>query len=147
MLTGAAPSTPDAAAPDAADEPEALRERCGEEADLRAVYAGLAALGIDYGPVFRGLEKGYRTDSEAVGRLAGRSADGHLVHPAVFDAAFHTAALPAHAPEGRAFVPAGLGRLRFTGLRGTPRGPPADCAPWRATPRDWTCGSGTNESN
>ncbi|MGV9701408.1 SDR family NAD(P)-dependent oxidoreductase [Streptomyces sp. NPDC003483] len=130
VLTGADPSMPgssmsdpsmsDPSMPDAADGPAALRERCGEEADLQAVYAGLAALGIDYGPVFRGLEKGHRTDTEAVARLVGRPADGHLVHPAVLDAAFHTAALPSRAPEGRAFVPAGLGRLRFTGLRGTP---------------------------
>ncbi|WP_405833192.1 SDR family NAD(P)-dependent oxidoreductase [Streptomyces sp. NBC_01176] len=115
VLTGAAESVPDA------DEgPAALRERCGEEADLSAVYAGLTALGIDYGPAFRGLEHGHRTDSEALGRLARRPAAGHLVHPAVLDAAFHTAALPANAPEGRAFVPAGVGRLRFTGRGGTP---------------------------
>ncbi|WP_107065699.1 type I polyketide synthase [Streptomyces aureus] len=99
-------------------DPEAeltvLRERCDEEADLTAVYAGLQALGIDYGPAFRGLERGRRTDTAAVGRLARRPAAGHLLHPAVLDAAFHTAALPADAPEGRAFVPAGVGRLRFT---------------------------------
>ncbi|MER5407732.1 SDR family NAD(P)-dependent oxidoreductase [Streptomyces sp. NPDC002769] len=115
VLTGAAES-----APDADEEPAVLRERCGEEADLSAVYARLTALGIEYGPAFRGLEQGHRTDSEAVGRLARRPAAGHLVHPAVLDAAFHTAALPTNAPEGRAFVPAGAGRVRFTGRRGTP---------------------------
>ncbi|MFI5809740.1 SDR family NAD(P)-dependent oxidoreductase [Streptomyces sp. NPDC051643] len=115
VLTGAAEP-----APDAGEELAALRERCGEEVGLSAVYAGLTALGIDYGPAFRGLEQGHRTDSEAVGRLARRPAAGHLVHPAVLDAAFHTAALPANAPEGRAFVPAGVGRLRFTDLGGTP---------------------------
>ncbi|MFG2475074.1 SDR family NAD(P)-dependent oxidoreductase [Streptomyces fagopyri] len=115
VLTGAAEP-----APDPGEEPATLRERCGDEADLPAVYAGLAALGIDYGPAFRGLEQGHRADSEAVGRLARRPAAGHLVHPAVLDAAFHTAALPANAPAGRAFVPAGVGRLRHTGLGGTP---------------------------
>ncbi|MFE2137170.1 SDR family NAD(P)-dependent oxidoreductase, partial [Streptomyces sp. NPDC059466] len=115
VLTGAAePAT------HACEEPAALRERCDEEADLPAVYAGLTALGIDYGPAFRGLEQGHRTDSEAVGRLARRPAAGHPVHPAVLDAAFHTAALPANAPSDRAFVPAGVGRLRFTGLGGPP---------------------------
>ncbi|WP_406835359.1 SDR family NAD(P)-dependent oxidoreductase [Streptomyces sp. AHU1] len=107
-------------APDAGGELAVLRERCVEEADLPAVYAGLTALGIDYGPAFRLLEQGHRTDTAAVGRLARRPAAGHLLHPAVLDAAFHTAALPADAPAGRAFVPAGVGRLRFTGLRAAP---------------------------
>ncbi|MEU9206408.1 SDR family NAD(P)-dependent oxidoreductase [Streptomyces sp. NPDC048415] len=107
-------------ASDAGESPAALRERCDEEVDLSGVYAQLAALGIDYGPAFRGLDQGHRTDSAALGRLAQRPAAGHLLHPAVLDAAFHTAALPGNAPEGRAFVPAGFGRLRFTGLRTTP---------------------------
>jgi len=98
----------------------ALREQCDEEVDLSSVYAGLAALGIDYGPAFRGLEEGRRTDVAALGRLARTPAAGHLLHPAVLDAAFHTAALPGDAPKGRAFVPAGVGRLRFTGLRTAP---------------------------
>ncbi|GGN49832.1 hypothetical protein GCM10011579_003930 [Streptomyces albiflavescens] len=97
-----------------------LREQCTEDVDLSGVYGRLAALGIDYGPAFRGLEAGHRADSVALGRLADKPAAGHLLHPAVLDAAFHTAALPGNAPEGRAFVPAGVGRLRFTGVRTTP---------------------------
>ncbi|MGY5046318.1 SDR family NAD(P)-dependent oxidoreductase [Streptomyces sp. 900105755] len=97
-----------------------VREQCTQEADLPAVYAGLSALGIDHGPAFRGLEQGRRGHSAALGRLAARPAAGHLLHPAVLDSAFHTAALPQDAPEGRAFVPAGAGRLRFTGRRTTP---------------------------
>ncbi|WP_330302726.1 MULTISPECIES: SDR family NAD(P)-dependent oxidoreductase [unclassified Streptomyces] len=106
--------------PGAGERLAALRDRCDEEVELSAVYAGLAALGIDYGPAFRGLEEGCRTDRAALGRLARTPAAGHLLHPAVLDAAFHAAALPGDAPEGRAFVPAGVGRLRFTGLRTTP---------------------------
>ncbi|WP_369268975.1 SDR family NAD(P)-dependent oxidoreductase [Streptomyces sp. R11] len=98
----------------------ALREQCTEPVDLPAVYGALAALGIDYGPAFRGLESGHRAPSTALARLADKPAAGHLLHPAVLDAAFHTAALPGDAPEGRAFIPAGVGRLRHTGLRSTP---------------------------
>ncbi|MGW1170928.1 SDR family NAD(P)-dependent oxidoreductase [Streptomyces sp. NPDC002550] len=98
----------------------AARERCTQDVDLPSVYAGLTTLGIDYGPAFRGLEHGRRGHSAALARLAARPAAGHLLHPAVLDAAFHTAALPGDAPEGRAFVPAGAGRLRFTGLRTAP---------------------------
>jgi FkbH-like protein len=96
------------------------RERCDEPADLPAVYAGLTALGIDYGPAFRGLEEGRHTADAALGRLTRRPSDGHLLHPAVLDAAFHTAALPSDAPQGRAFVPAGVGRLHYTGRGTTP---------------------------
>ncbi|MCX5167069.1 SDR family NAD(P)-dependent oxidoreductase [Streptomyces antibioticus] len=97
-----------------------LRERCPEPVELGPVYAGLSALGIDYGPAFRNLETAHRTDTAAVARLTERPPAGHLIHPAVLDAAFHTAALPGDAPEGRAFVPAGFGRVRFTGRRTAP---------------------------
>ncbi|MFE3632651.1 SDR family NAD(P)-dependent oxidoreductase [Streptomyces sp. NPDC059168] len=99
----------------------ALRERCTERVDVGAVYAGLAALGIDYGPAFRGLEEGHRDGgTTALARLAARPAAGHLLHPATLDAAFHSAALPAAAPAGRAFVPAGAGRVHHGGARTTP---------------------------
>ncbi|WP_317441665.1 SDR family NAD(P)-dependent oxidoreductase [Streptomyces collinus] len=116
LLTGPAEAAPD---PDLA----ALRARCAEPVDLPAVYAGLAALGIDYGPAFRGLTEGHRDGhggGAALARLAARPAAGHLLHPATLDTAFHTAALPATAPQGRAFVPAGAGHVRFTGLRTPP---------------------------
>ncbi|NUP39674.1 MAG: SDR family NAD(P)-dependent oxidoreductase, partial [Streptomyces sp.] len=107
-------------APDEREAPAALRDQCGQEADLSAVYAQLATLGIEYGPAFRGLEQGRSGDSAGWGRLAPRPATGHLLHPAVLDAAFHTAALPNDTPAGRAFVPAGAGRLHFTGRTTTP---------------------------
>ncbi|MFI2435997.1 SDR family NAD(P)-dependent oxidoreductase [Streptomyces sp. NPDC018693] len=97
-----------------------LRERCTEPVDLTAVHARLAALGIEYGPAFRNLEGGRRSATAALGRLAERPAAGHLLHPAVLDAALHTAALPGEAPESRAFVPAGCGGARWTGRRTTP---------------------------
>ncbi|MEU6547769.1 SDR family NAD(P)-dependent oxidoreductase [Streptomyces sp. NPDC046859] len=102
------------------DDPAALRARCTEPVDLTALHATLATLGIEYGPAFQGLESGRRSPTAAVARLTDRPAAGHLLHPAVLDAAFHTAALPADAPQGRAFVPAGVGDLRHTGLRTTP---------------------------
>ncbi|MFE6622429.1 SDR family NAD(P)-dependent oxidoreductase [Streptomyces sp. NPDC057740] len=112
--------TPTEPTADPSVPPAALRAQCAEPADLPAVYGTLAALGIEYGPAFRGLESGRRSHAVAVARLADRPAAGHLLHPAVLDAAFHTAALPGDAPQGRAFVPAGVGRLRHTGLRTTP---------------------------
>ncbi|MFJ1969685.1 SDR family NAD(P)-dependent oxidoreductase [Streptomyces sp. NPDC087903] len=105
---------------DSGEELARLRETDAEDVDLTAVHAGLAALGIDYGPAFRGIEDGRRTNTAALGRLTARPDAGHLLHPALLDAAFHTAALPGDAPEGRAFVPAGVGRLRHTARRSAP---------------------------
>ncbi|MET8976362.1 SDR family NAD(P)-dependent oxidoreductase [Streptomyces sp. NPDC004539] len=100
--------------------PADLREQCAAPSDTDALYAGLAAAGIDYGPAFRGLTEARFGPRAALGRLADRPRDGYLLHPAVLDAAFHVAALPAGVPTGRPFVPAGLGRLRHTGNRATP---------------------------
>ncbi|MGW6258997.1 SDR family NAD(P)-dependent oxidoreductase [Streptomyces sp. NPDC055085] len=120
-VTGRIASTPATAAVDDGPTLSRLREVCTDSVDLPAVYAGLAALGIDYGPAFRGLQEGTRdSGSTAVGRLATRPAAGHLLHPAMLDAAFQTAALPEAAPRARAFVPAGAERLRYTGLRTAP---------------------------
>ncbi|MFE4819063.1 SDR family NAD(P)-dependent oxidoreductase [Streptomyces sp. NPDC056704] len=119
-VSGRLAVTEETAAADDEERLDAVRERCDEQVDLAAVYAGLAALGIDYGPAFRGLEEGRRTEATALGRLARTPTAGHLLHPAVLDAAFHTAALPGGAPEGRAFVPAAVGQVRFTGLRTAP---------------------------
>ncbi|MFJ9736744.1 SDR family NAD(P)-dependent oxidoreductase [Streptomyces sp. NPDC101166] len=96
------------------------RAACPDSVRLDDLYARLGTLGIHYGSAFRNLESAHRGPAAAVGRLAERPAAGHLLHPAVLDAAFHTAALPANAPEGRAFVPAGFGRVRATGRRGAP---------------------------
>ncbi|WP_289782095.1 type I polyketide synthase [Streptomyces phaeoluteigriseus] len=97
-----------------------IRARCTETVELGPVYAQLGALGIEYGPAFRNLESGRRGDTAALARLAERPAAGHLFHPAVLDSALHTAALPGDAPQGRAFVPAGFGRVRHTGRRTAP---------------------------
>lgn len=106
--------------PDAAMPLSELREHCADPADVPGTYAGLAALGIDYGPSFRLLEEGWSGRTRALGRLARTPGSGHLLHPALLDAAFHTAALVADAPSGRAFVPRRTGRLRFTGRRTAP---------------------------
>ncbi|MFE9857850.1 HAD-IIIC family phosphatase [Streptomyces sp. NPDC005780] len=106
--------------PDAAMSLSELREHCTEPADVPGTYAGLAALGIDYGPSFRLLEEGWSGRTRALGRLARTPGAGHLLHPALLDAAFHTAALVGDAPSGRAFVPRRTGRLRFTGRRTAP---------------------------
>ncbi|MFJ4923842.1 SDR family NAD(P)-dependent oxidoreductase [Streptomyces sp. NPDC088725] len=95
-----------------------LRAECTTEAP--SVYADFTASGLDYGPAFRGLAEGWAGNRAALGRLTGQPRAGHLIHPAVLDAAFHVAALPDETPSGRPYVPASVGALRFTGRRTTP---------------------------
>ncbi|MFD4575507.1 SDR family NAD(P)-dependent oxidoreductase [Streptomyces sp. NPDC058417] len=120
LLTGPEPSRPAERDGQSAPNLDDLRARCAETVETAPVYAQFAALGIAYGPAFRNLESAERGDTVAVGRLAERPPAGHLLHPAVLDAAFHAAALPEHAQRGRAFVPAGFGRVHHTGRRTTP---------------------------
>lgn len=98
----------------------ALREECADPVDVPALYAGFTAAGVDYGPAFRLIREGRAGRRQALGRLAEQAPGGHLLHPALLDAAFQVVALPSDTPSGRTFVPAGLGRLRFTGLSTAP---------------------------
>ncbi|KNE78797.1 hypothetical protein ADZ36_31215 [Streptomyces fradiae] len=68
-----------------------------EPLDLAAEYERFADAGIGYGPAFRGLRSAWR-DGDAIladvrlpGELAGE-ADRYGIHPALLDAALHTAA-------------------------------------------------------
>ncbi|MEI7032121.1 HAD-IIIC family phosphatase [Streptomyces pratensis] len=100
--------------------PARLRKHCTEASDMTDAYAGLAALGLDYGPAFRMLEEGWSGPSAALGRLGRTPRAGHLLHPVLIDAALHTAALAGDALRGRVLVPRRAGRLRLTGLRTAP---------------------------
>ncbi|WP_348774284.1 type I polyketide synthase [Micromonospora sp. WMMD987] len=61
-------------------------------------YERLAGVGLEYGPVFRGLRAAWRVGGELVGEVAlddvGRGEVGRFgVHPALLDAALHVAGL------------------------------------------------------
>ncbi|MEV0403035.1 SDR family NAD(P)-dependent oxidoreductase [Actinoallomurus sp. NPDC050550] len=68
-------------------------------------YTDLAATGLEYGPVFRGLRAAWRRGAEIFAEVAlpeGTGADGFAVHPALLDAALHAVGLGeerAQAPE------------------------------------------------
>ncbi|HLX08765.1 MAG TPA: type I polyketide synthase [Thermoanaerobaculia bacterium] len=115
----------DAGAAAAPLPPAALRRRqWAEEMDGEAHYRALAARGLDYGPEFRGVDRLWRGDREALARLrptppaAGGSGPGHghRLHPALLDACFQTlvAALPARWRQRSAdtFLPVALRELR-----------------------------------
>ncbi|MFJ5680639.1 type I polyketide synthase [Streptomyces sp. NPDC093097] len=83
-----APAGPGAAWPPAGAEP----------VSLDGFYADLAAAGFAYGPAFRGLSRAWRLGDEVLAEIAlpeaVRSGAGRYgVHPALLDAALHTALL------------------------------------------------------
>ena len=78
-------------------------------------YQRCQAKGIEYGSSFRGIQKLWRGDGEALGQiqLPGGAADpAYRLHPALLDACFQVifAALP---PSNAAIVPVGWERLRL----------------------------------
>ena len=84
-------------------------------ADCAEHYQHCQAKGIDYGSSFRGIQKLWRGDGEALGQIQLPDMGDDLVyelHPALLDACFQVvfAALP---PLNTAIVPVGLERLRL----------------------------------
>ncbi|MGK5673441.1 type I polyketide synthase [Micromonospora sp. URMC 106] len=60
------------------------------------VYAELSRLGVEYGPVFRGLRAVWRTGDEVCAEVAvpdGTEVAGFGIHPALLDAALHVVGL------------------------------------------------------
>ncbi|MEU5692334.1 SDR family NAD(P)-dependent oxidoreductase [Actinosynnema sp. NPDC020468] len=60
-------------------------------AEVGSLYPVLAGRGYDYGPAFRGLAAAWRHGDEVYAevRLPGDDAAGHVLHPALLDAALH----------------------------------------------------------
>ncbi|MGW7533252.1 type I polyketide synthase [Amycolatopsis sp. NPDC054798] len=81
-----------------------------EEVPVTEVYDRLGGLGLDYGPVFRGLAGVWRRDGDVFAEVrlpAGTSAEGFQAHPALLDAALHGIVVgdfvddPGSAPQAR----------------------------------------------
>jgi amino acid adenylation domain-containing protein len=89
-------------------DPEAVRDRCPRAFSGADCYAYFANLGLDYGPRFRGIERCWQGDREALGLVAipDASADERsLFPPALLDACFQMV-IPADAE-----FPGGVGGL------------------------------------
>ncbi|MEU6072062.1 SDR family NAD(P)-dependent oxidoreductase [Streptomyces sp. NPDC047082] len=79
--------------------------------DTEHLYAGLAALGLEYGPLFQGLTSAWRDGDTVCAEVTlpeDAETDGYGIHPALLDAALHSVAagelLPAPEP-GSAWLP------------------------------------------
>ncbi|MFI2076572.1 type I polyketide synthase [Streptomyces triculaminicus] len=77
--------------------------------DTDALYERMAGLGLEYGPVFRGVRAAWRLGEEVLAEIAlpeGVAAAGYGVHPALLDAALHAVGLGNFVEDpGRARIP------------------------------------------
>jgi acyl transferase domain-containing protein/NADPH:quinone reductase-like Zn-dependent oxidoreductase/acyl carrier protein len=92
----------------------AIRGRCVEAVDVAAAYARFTALGLNYGPAFRGLRSLWRGPGEALAEVAlapGVESDGYGVHPTLLDAALQAVVGAVGAELDGAPLPFELGRL------------------------------------
>jgi acyl transferase domain-containing protein/acyl carrier protein len=105
---------------------EELQRSCAET-DRRHFYDRLRDVGVEFGPCFQGIERLWRCDGEAAGRIAvptelSAGIDGFHLHPAVMDACLQLlgASLPAggeDASDDNTYLMVGIERYV---LRGTP---------------------------
>lgn len=97
---------------------EALGGAIATSVDVAGLYERLAALGLDYGPAFRGIERLRIQGPEALAWLrlpeAAGTGEGYLLHPALLDACFQVSAaiLSAEGQEGRA-LPVAIERVNL----------------------------------
>ena len=111
----------DRAAPVDLDE---VRRRCRSEMPGPECYARLRALGLEYGPVFQGIQRLWCGDGEALGLIqapeaVAASAREYHLHPALLDACLQvfvgTQLLRAEAEEHVLYLPTQLHRARILG--------------------------------
>ena len=98
----------------------ALRERCPREVAIEAYYEALRGAGVEFGPSFRGMERLWRGEGEALGRVRRPSAvegtDGYQIHPALLDACLQVLGAAVYDADGGTprdvYLPVSLDRLR-----------------------------------
>ncbi|WP_031080825.1 polyketide synthase dehydratase domain-containing protein, partial [Streptomyces sp. NRRL S-118] len=92
------------------------------EVTADALYAGMAELGFDYGPMFQGVRTAWKADGDSYAEVAlpgDTGGETFGIHPALFDASLH-AGLPQDGPRDTAVLPFSWSGVR-TGRRGLSR--------------------------
>ncbi|MEV6341166.1 SDR family NAD(P)-dependent oxidoreductase [Nocardia vinacea] len=92
-----------------------------EPLDVPAMYQRISGLGMDYGPVFRGVRAVWRRGAEIFAEvsldaaIAGQGT-GFGIHPALFDACLHPGVdfVIADIPDGRVPLPVSFGDVRMS---------------------------------
>ncbi|WP_149184534.1 SDR family NAD(P)-dependent oxidoreductase, partial [Streptomyces sp. TRM49041] len=93
-----------------------------EEVTADSLYAGMAELGFDYGPMFQGVRTAWKADGDSYAEVAlpgDTGGETFGIHPALFDASLH-AGLPQDGPRDTAVLPFSWSGVR-TGRRGLSR--------------------------
>lgn len=100
-----------------------VRARCSAAFDATRFYESLAGIGVNYGPMFRGLRDVQRRDGEALARIVmpeahTRDAAAHQLHPALLDGCLQLLgpAVPGAADAAEAehvYVPVEIGSYRL----------------------------------
>jgi acyl transferase domain-containing protein/acyl carrier protein len=109
----------DQSAPAALDLAE-IRRRCPGQIEPEEYFRQFAEVGINYGPTFKGIERIWRGDHEALAeiRVPDDLVDGldhYRLHPAVLDACLQStfAAVPTISAKRETYVPVKIGRVHF----------------------------------
>jgi natural product biosynthesis luciferase-like monooxygenase protein len=107
---------------------DGVRDHCRDEVDGADFYERLRARGVEFEGAFRGVERLWRGQSEALGLVrvpddVAEEAARYHAHPAFLDACFQVilGALPDDAASGQGgalFLPTGLGEFRVVGRPG-----------------------------
>ncbi len=71
--------------------PDAIQRRCAREFSGARCYEYLRTIGLDYGPMFQGIERVWQAERESLGSVRlpdalGREEVAYLFHPALLDA-------------------------------------------------------------
>ncbi|MEV4727829.1 beta-ketoacyl synthase N-terminal-like domain-containing protein, partial [Micromonospora humida] len=105
-------------APEPASPPGAWPPPGAQAVDLAGLYARLTDHGYAYGPTFRNLRALWRHGDELYAEVSlpdGTEVDGHVVHPALLDAALHALIATPADLDGPLRVPFSWGGVRATG--------------------------------
>ncbi|GAU68947.1 hypothetical protein SSP35_09_01910 [Streptomyces sp. NBRC 110611] len=110
--------------PAAADTPDGVRERCGEQVAAGDHYTALDRAALRYGPAFQGITGIRRGRDEALVELRPLpeltdDKDPYLVHPALLDSCLQ--ALAAALGRAATYLPVGVGRFTLTSRTAAPR--------------------------
>tara|TARA_R110000787_G_scaffold11002_19_gene36653 strand:- start:19530 stop:25862 length:6333 start_codon:yes stop_codon:yes gene_type:complete len=94
------------------------KSECPETLDIQAHYSRLESLGLNYGPIFRGLEALQKGDGIAVGLAVLPDAEEDMAnyrfHPALVDNLFHAvSAIVPDDGDDQLYLPIGIDRIRW----------------------------------
>ncbi|WP_304116540.1 type I polyketide synthase [Mycolicibacterium bacteremicum] len=97
------------------------RTKFTTQIDVDAYYADLHAEGLDYGPLFRGVQKLWLAESEPAQAIAevalplDNDVEGYTVHPALLDACLHAIGSAQRGLDVAAgmFLPVGVDQIRL----------------------------------